>query len=133
MYRLRLKRPTPNASRRCPPFKSSTAYPRSCASGLFPWAAALCFAHARKNMSQHIFRPQSSFKILEKVVSERWQASRFATANLVTASGDFSAASLGKFLHPTRASTCELFDALGKASERFIDVLQYLGFCPLRT
>ena len=38
------------------PFISSTAYPRSCASGLFPWAAALCFAHARKNMSQHIFR-----------------------------------------------------------------------------
>src|SRR5208337_2800925 len=53
--RLRLKRTPPNAARRCP-FKSSTAYPRSCASCLFPWAAALCFAHARKNMSQHIFR-----------------------------------------------------------------------------
>ena len=46
---------------------------------------------------------------------------------------DFSAASLGKFLHPTRPSICELLDALGKASERFIDVLQYLGFCALRT
>ena len=60
-------------------------------------------------------------------------ANYLVQANLVTASGDFSAASLGKFLDPTRASTCELLDALGKASERFIDVLQYLGFCALRT
>src|SRR5271166_36398 len=37
------KRPTPNAARRYPPFKSSTAA-RSCSYGLFPWAALLRFA-----------------------------------------------------------------------------------------
>ena len=42
-YRLRLKRPPPNAARRCPPFKSSTAT-RSCSCGLFPWVALLRFA-----------------------------------------------------------------------------------------
>src|SRR5271165_6246577 len=42
-----LKRPTPNASRRYPPFKSSTAA-RSCSYGLFPWAALLASLSAKK-------------------------------------------------------------------------------------
>ena len=42
-----LKRPTPNASRRCPPFKSSTAS-RSCSYGLFPWVACFASLSAKK-------------------------------------------------------------------------------------
>src|SRR5271165_3174913 len=47
-YRLRLKRPTPNASRRCPPFKILDRVPRSCSYGLFPWVALLRFAFGQK-------------------------------------------------------------------------------------
>ena len=46
--RLRLKRPAPNAARRCPPFKSSTAFPRSCSCGLFPWVASYASLSAKK-------------------------------------------------------------------------------------
>src|SRR5580700_7148501 len=45
--RLRLKRPTPNASRRCHLIKSSTAT-RSCSYGLFPRVALLRFAFGQK-------------------------------------------------------------------------------------
>ena len=58
-YRLRHKRASFLVSRRlgkAPSIYILDRVPRSCASGLFPWAATLCFAHARKNMSQHIFR-----------------------------------------------------------------------------
>lgn len=37
-----------------------------------------------------------------------------------------------KFRRPSRRSTGKLLDALGKASERFVHVLQCLGFCALR-
>jgi hypothetical protein len=37
-----------------------------------------------------------------------------------------------KFRHPARLSTSELVDALGKESERFVHILQCLGFCALR-
>ena len=48
-WRMRLKRPAPNASRRYPPFKSSTAA-RSCSYGLFPWA--ICFASLSASISR---------------------------------------------------------------------------------
>ena len=37
-----------------------------------------------------------------------------------------------KFRHPARLSTSELVNALGKESERFVHILQCLGFCALR-
>jgi hypothetical protein len=37
-----------------------------------------------------------------------------------------------KFRHPARLSPSELVDALGKESERFVHILQCLGFCALR-
>src|ERR1700751_2474457 len=40
--RLRLKRPTPNAARRCPPFKSSTAFRALAPTASF--RGSLCFA-----------------------------------------------------------------------------------------
>src|SRR6202023_1491614 len=52
-YRLRLKRPTPNASRRCPPFKSSTAFRALAPAASF--RGSLCFASlSAKNMAHHI-------------------------------------------------------------------------------
>jgi hypothetical protein len=55
-----LKRPTPNAARRCSPFKSSTAA-RSCSYGLFPWVALLRFAFGQK-MAHHIFQLESELQ-----------------------------------------------------------------------
>ena len=65
--RLRLKRPTPNASRRCPPFKSSTAA-RSCSYGLFPWAALLRFAFGQKIWHTIFFSSKPNFKIFPKLL-----------------------------------------------------------------
>ena len=82
-YRLRHKRASFLVSRRlgkAPSIYILDRVPRSCASGLFPWVAALCFAHARKICHSIFSGPQSSFKIVEKVVSERWQACRFVNA-----------------------------------------------------
>ena len=56
-----LKRPTPNASRRCPPFKSSTAA-RSCSYGHFPWVALLRFAFGQKIWHTIFFSPQSELQ-----------------------------------------------------------------------
>src|SRR6516164_4035277 len=64
-YRLRHKRASVRGSRRlgkAPSIYILDRVPRSCASGLFPWAAALCSAHARKNMSQHIFQSSSELQ-----------------------------------------------------------------------
>ena len=69
-YRLRLKRPTPNASRRCPPFKSSTAA-RSCSYGLFPWVALLRFAFGQKISHSIFFSSKPNFKILQKLLLRR--------------------------------------------------------------
>ena len=63
--RLRLKRSPPNASRRCPPFKSSTAA-RSCSYGLFPWAALLRFAFGQKIWHTIFFSSKPNFKIFPK-------------------------------------------------------------------
>src|SRR5271166_4206473 len=55
-YRLRLKRPAPHF---VGPLQHLNPRPRTRAlapPAFFRGAAALCFAHARKNMSQHIFR-----------------------------------------------------------------------------
>src|SRR5271157_232818 len=63
-YRLRLKRPTPNASRRCPPFKSSTPERLSGLLLLRPLSAGR-FASLRfrpKNMAHHIFRLESELQ-----------------------------------------------------------------------
>src|ERR1700675_792408 len=48
--RLRLKRPTPNAARRCPPFKilDPESFRGSCSCGLFPRVALLRFAFGQK-------------------------------------------------------------------------------------
>src|SRR6202023_1119237 len=63
--RLRLKRPTPNAARRCPPFKSSTAesFRGSCSYGLFPWVALLRFAFGRRIWHTIFFSSKAHFKI----------------------------------------------------------------------
>src|SRR6202048_517400 len=65
-----LKRPTPNASRRCPPFKSSTAA-RSCSYGLFPWAALLRFAFGQKIWHTIFFSSKPNFKIFPKLLLRR--------------------------------------------------------------
>src|SRR5208282_4149943 len=74
-YRLRLKRPTPNAARRCPPFKSSTAT-RSCSYGLFPWVALLRFAFGRKIWHTIFFRSKPNFKIFPKLLPKPRRASQ---------------------------------------------------------
>ena len=68
--RLRLKRSPPNASRRCPPFKSSTAA-RSCSYGLFPWAALLRFAFGQKIWHTIFFSSKPNFKIFPKLLLRR--------------------------------------------------------------
>ena len=80
--RLRLKRPTPNASRRFPLFKSSTAA-RSCSYGLFPWAALLRFAFGQKIWHTIFFSPQANFKIFPKLLLRRG-ASQFPKSWRVT-------------------------------------------------
>src|SRR5271165_5039035 len=53
-----LKRPTPNASRRCPPFKSSTAFRALAPAASF--RGSLCFRP--KNMAHHIFQLESELQ-----------------------------------------------------------------------
>src|SRR5208337_1713880 len=77
-----LKRPTPNASRRFPLFKSSTAA-RSCSYGLFPWAALLRFAFGQKIWHTIFFSPQANFKIFPKLLLRRG-ASQFPKSWRVT-------------------------------------------------
>src|ERR1700720_686814 len=66
--RLRLKRPAPNAARRCPPFKSSTpeSFRGSCSCGLFPWVALLRFAFGRRIWHTIFFSSKANFKIFPK-------------------------------------------------------------------
>ena len=59
-YRLRLKRPTPNAARRCPPFKSSTAFRALAPAASF--RGPLCFASGQKIMAHHIFQIESELQ-----------------------------------------------------------------------
>jgi hypothetical protein len=65
-YRLRLKRPPPNASRRCPPFKSST---RSALllCGLFPWVALLRLAFGQKIWHTIFFSSKANFQMFLKL------------------------------------------------------------------
>jgi hypothetical protein len=65
-----LKRPTPNASRRCHLIKSSTAT-RSCSYGLFPWAALLRFAFGQKIWHTIFFSSKPNFKIFPKLLLRR--------------------------------------------------------------
>ena len=69
-YRLRLKRPAPNASRRCPLFKSSTpeSFRGSCSCGLFPWVALLRFAFGQKIWHTIFFSSKANFKIFRKLL-----------------------------------------------------------------
>ena len=64
--RLRLKRPPPNAARRCPPFKSSTAFRALAPGGLFPWGALLRSAFGQKIWHTIFFSSKANFKILPK-------------------------------------------------------------------
>src|SRR5271166_1702662 len=60
-YRLRLKRPTPNAARRCPPFKSSTAFRALAPTASF--RGSLCFASlSAKKYGTHIFQLESELQ-----------------------------------------------------------------------
>ena len=77
--RLRLKRPTPNAARRCPPFKSSIpeSFRGSCSYGLFPSGRFASLRFRPKNMAHHIFRLETSFKIFPKLLQKPRRASPF--------------------------------------------------------
>src|SRR5580692_5869466 len=57
-YRLRLKRPPPNASRQCP-FKSSIAA-LSCSYGLFPWVGLLRFTTSLRPKPRPLPHPTPS-------------------------------------------------------------------------
>jgi hypothetical protein len=71
------KRPTPNAARRCPPFKSSTAFRALSSCGLFPWVALLqnipeaspCFSVSEK-LARYISSPLSSVEHLSLLVGK---------------------------------------------------------------
>jgi hypothetical protein len=57
--RLRLKRPAPNAARRCPPFKSSTpeSFRGSCSCGLSAGGVASCWLARSRNYLMSSRRP----------------------------------------------------------------------------
>src|SRR5580692_10833128 len=59
-----LKRPAPNAARRCPPFKSSTpeSFRGSCSYGLFPWGRFASLRFRPKNMARHIFQSETELQ-----------------------------------------------------------------------
>jgi hypothetical protein len=86
-YRLRHKRASFLVSRRlgkAPSIYILDRVPRSCASGLFPWAASLCSAHAKKICHSIFFSPQANFKIFQKLLPKRRRASRFANGSRFT-------------------------------------------------
>ena len=73
--RLRLKRPTPNASRRCPPFKSSTAFRALAPAASF--RGSLCFASlsAKKYGTPYFSVSKANFKIFPKLLPKPRRAS----------------------------------------------------------
>jgi hypothetical protein len=72
-----LKRPRPNASRRCPPFKSSTpeSFRGSCSYGLFPWVTLLRFAFGQKIWHTIFLSSKANFKIFPKLLPKPRRAS----------------------------------------------------------
>ena len=88
---LRLKRPTPDASHQCPPFKSSTAA-RSCSYGLFPGAALLRFAFGQEYGTPIFFSPKSNFKIVPEAAP--YSSRSFSVSEKLARSGSSALSSV---------------------------------------
>ena len=70
-----LKRPTPNASRRCPPFKSSTAFRALAPTASFRGSLCFRFAFGQKIWHTIFFSSKANFKIFPKLLPKPRRAS----------------------------------------------------------